>query len=99
MKKKALNSSRMSRSRNRRFILDNTTVELRQRTSKRWACPRNEVFLAGGPFSSGMVWKVGHKWASTEGPTFDSMRAALRSLISLCTGGTSKARPVSFPVK
>src|SRR5688572_20731924 len=48
------------------FIAEGTSVKLRVRRSKKWSLPRYEVFLAGGQFSSGMIWRVGRKWHSTE---------------------------------
>src|SRR5262245_22706443 len=59
-------------------------VEIRTRISKRFTGPRYEIFLNGGAYSSGTVWRSGTKWASTEGPTFSSRRAAIASLIDLC---------------
>lgn len=72
------------RNKPKKLILSGTPVEIRIRRWRRWTSPRQEVFLAGGKFSSGMLWKVRNKWHSTEGPTFSSRRNALLSLIRLC---------------
>jgi hypothetical protein len=64
--------------------VDGTPVELRVRVQQRWKTPRYEVFLADGKYLSGIVWRAGNKLGSTEGSTFGSRKAALRSLIQLC---------------
>ena len=65
-------------------VVKGVSVEIRVRAWKRWTTPRYEIFLDSGRYSSGMVWREGRQWASTEGPVFTSRRAAIASLIDLC---------------
>ena len=67
-----------------RTLVMGIPVKIRKRTSKRWAHPRYEVFLNNGEFCSGKLWRSRSKWASTEGRTFSSRRAGIKSLIELC---------------
>jgi len=66
------------------LIISGVQVELRPRVGRTRGSARYQVFLASGRYSSGTVWRAGRKWLSTEGPTFGSRKAAIRSLIQLC---------------